>query len=232
MSARPWLIAVAAALLVAACTQVTETEPLPWLRVKKIHYKQFGGWAGGSTEYRYYVKRFGFVWTKIDEIATGTAVALDADHAAIGTPRGLKILRRGDDHGILACGSERSAPSVVAAAGVIDCVDVVAGPAAAVASQIRWRRISSGGEALVVEKLTVESPGRVFLQPMVTFYDAGYQPYFVTMKEKDYGAPECALVWTAGGEAYALPAPAGMTLRQCSDAEPWSKVTRRPLRHV
>jgi hypothetical protein len=67
---------------------------------------------------------------------------------------------------------------------------------------------------------------------MVTFYDAGHQPYFVTMKEKEYAAPECALVWTAGGEVYALPAPAGMTLTQCSDAQPWSKVTHRALRHV
>ena len=86
MSARsPALIMSAALLLLAACTQVSETEPLPWLRVKKIHYKQFGGWAGGSTEYQYYVKRFNFVWLKLDETATGMAVALDGEHAAIAT---------------------------------------------------------------------------------------------------------------------------------------------------
>jgi len=159
-------------------------------------------------------------------------VALDSDTAAISTTQGLKILKRGEDHGILACGSSRSTPSIVAVAGVIDCVDVVSGPGPARVSQIRWRRISSAGDALVVEKLSVDAPGRVFLQPTVTFYDTGHQPYFVTMKEKDDAAPQCALAWVAGGEVHTLPAPEGMTLPQCSDAEPWSRAARRTLRHV
>jgi len=220
------------AVFLAGCTQVTESEPLPWLRVKKVKYKEMGGMSGGGTEYQYYVKRLGFLWVKLEEPATGSAVALDSQTAAISTTQGLKMLKRGEDHGILACGNARSTPSIVAAAGVIDCVDVVAGPAAAVASQIRWRRISSGGEALVVEKLSVENPGRVFLRPTIEFYDAGHQPYFVTMKEKDSAAPECALTWVAGGEAHTVPAPEGMTLGQCSEAEPWSRATRRALRHV
>jgi hypothetical protein len=224
--------ALAAALLVAACTKVTETEPLPWLRIKQVQYKEIGGFGGRAPEYQYYVKRYGILWLKLEEVATGPAVPLDAETAAMPTPQGLKVLRRGEEHGILACGNARSTPSIVAAAGVIDCVDVVAGPAAAVASQIRWRRISGAGDALVVEKLSVESPGRVFLQPTVTFYDAGHQPYFVTLKEKDGAAPECALAWVAGGEVHTLAAPEGMTLRQCSEAEPWSKAARRTLRHV
>lgn len=228
---RAALLALAAAFALSACTEVTEKEPTSWLRVKKIHHKPIGGFGEGSTEHQYYVKRYGFVWLKLEETATGLAVALDRDTAAISTPQGLKILRRGEDHGVLACGTSRSTPSIVAAAGLIDCVDVVAGPASAVASQLRWRRISSAGEALVVEKLSVEAPGRVFLRPTVTFYDAGHQAYFVTLK-KDAAQPECALLWVAGGEAHTIPAPEGMTLRQCSEAEPWSKAARRTLRHV
>ena len=225
-------LALAAALVLAACTQVTETEPLPWLRMKKVQYKEMAGFGGGAAEYQYFVKRYGFWWVKLEEAGTGLVVALDPDTAAISTPQGLKILKRGEDHGILACGSSRSTPSIVAAAGVIDCVDVVAGPAAAVASQIRWRRISGAGEALVVERLSVEEPGRVFLRPMVTFYDAGHQPYFVTVKEQDAAAPDCALAWVAGGEVHRLPAPSGMTLAECSAAGAWSKATRRALRNV
>ena len=225
-------VALAVALLAAGCTKVTESEPLPWLKVKKVQYKEVGGFGGGADEHQFYVKRYGFLWVKLEETGTGLAIALDRDTAAISTPQGLKILKRGEDHGILACGNSRSTSSIVAAAGVIDCVDVVAGPAAAGASQIRWRRISSGGEALVVERLAVEAPGRVFLQPMVTFYDTGHQPYFVTMKGQDAAAPECALAWVAGGEMHTVPAPEGMTLRQCSEAEPWSRATRRTLRHV
>ena len=223
---------VLAALLASACTNVAESEPLPWLRVKKVQYKELAGFGGGAAEYQYYVKRYGFLWLQLEEKATGIVVALDSNTAAISTAQGVKILKRGEDHGILACGSSRSSPSLVPAAGVIDCVDVVAGPASAVASQIRWRRISSAGEALVVEKLSVEAPGRVFLRPMVTFYDAGNQPYFVTMKAQDAAMPECALAWVAGGEVHTVPAPEGMTLGQCSEAEPWSKASRRTLRHV
>jgi len=223
---------LAASFLLGACTQVVENEPLPWLRVKKVQYKEMGGFGGGAAEYQYFVKRYGFLWLRLEEPATGFAVALDRDTAAISTAQGLKILKHGEDHGILACGNPRSTPSIVAAAGVIDCVDVVSGPALAVASQIRWRRISSEGEALVVEKLSVEAPGRVFLQPTVTFYDTGHQPYFVTVKEKDNAAPECALAWVAGGEVHTLRAPEGMTLPQCSDAEPWSRAAHRMLRHV
>ena len=225
-----WLIA--AGFVLAACTEVTQTEPLPWLRVKKIHYKQFGGWAGGSSEYEYRVKRYGFLWARLDEVATGDAVALDSDTAAISTAQGLKLLRRGEESGTLACESARSAASVVAEAGAVDCFEAVAGPAAAIASQIRWRRISSVGTVLVDQRLSVERPDRVFVRSMVSFYDAGQQPYFVTMNADLSAAPECALVWAADGETRSLPGPPELTRGQCSDAAPWAKVTRRKLRHV
>ncbi len=228
----PCALCLALSMSLLACSEVTQTEPLPWLLVKKINHKQYGGDAAGSTQYAYYVKRFGFWWVKVDEVATGTAVALDANHAAISTAQGIKLLARGESSGTLACGSPRSAPTIVAEAGVIDCFDVVAGPAAAVASQMRWRRLSSTGEALVVEKVSVENPSRVFARAMVTFYDAGHQPYFVTMNADFAAAPECALVWIAGGELNSVPGPAELTRGQCSDAAPWSKVMKRKLRHV
>jgi hypothetical protein len=215
---------LAGTLLLAACSEVTETDPLPWLRVKKIEDR--------ATRYEYYVKHLGFVWTKLDEAATGNVVAIGGDAAVISTAQGLKLLRRGDDHGILACGSTRSTPAVLATAGVIDCFDVVAGPAPAIATQIRWRRISSAGEALVVEKLGVEAPDRLFIRAMASFYDAGNQPYFVTHRGDASQAPECALRWVAAGELQSVAAPPGMTRGECSDAAPWSKVLRRTLRNA
>src|SRR5258706_2623243 len=148
---------------------------------------------------------------KLDEVATGTAVALDADTAAISTTEGLKLLARGEDHGTLACGSERAGFAIVAQAGVVDCFDVVAGPAAAVASQIRWRRVSGHGEALVVEKVSVENAGRLFAPAMASFYHARYQPYFVTMNADLARPHEGALVWISGGGTRSIQAPAGLS---------------------
>ena len=226
------ILAFAAALLVAACGDVTEEQPLPWLKVKKTQSRGLGGFGDASTRYEYYVKRFGFVWTKLDEAATGPAIALSSDAAAISTAQGLKLLHRGEDHGALACGSSRVGFTIVASAGAIDCFDVVAGPAPAIASQIRWRRISGAGEALVVEKVSVEAPDRLFMRAMANFYDAGNQPYFVTHRGDSPQAPDCALLWTAGGEVHSIPAPEGMQRGECADATRWSKVIRRTLRNA
>ena len=222
---------LACAVLLAACGEVSESEPLPWLRVKKTQHKAIGGFGGGSDTYEYYVKRYGFWWVKLDETATGNVVVLDRNTAAISTAQGVKLLFRGAEQAALACGSQRSASTIVAKAGLIDCVDIVAGAAAAVVTQIRWRRLSSAGEALVVERLGVEDTDRVFLRPTVSFYDAGHQPYFVTHRS-DQARPECALLWTAGGEKHSLRAPDEMTFGQCADAAAWSKVVRRTLRNV
>ncbi len=206
----------------AGCGEVTDSEPLPWLRVKKTQHAQ--------VQYDYYVKRFGFVWVKLEEPATGIVIPLDANNAAISTAQGLKLLARGADHGILACGSNRSAHSVVAKAGVVDCFDVVAGPAAAAAAQIRWRRISGAGDALVVEKISAGSANRQFARAMASFYDAGHQPYFVTMNADRSVPPECALVWIAGGETRSIAAPAGLARGQCSDTDSWAGLMKRTLR--
>ena len=218
MTARRRILALAALAALAGCGEVTESEPLPWLRVKKTQ--------NAEARYDYYVKRFGFVWVKLEEAATGTVIPLDANTAAISTAQGLKLLSRGADQGILACGSSRSAPSVVAKAGVVDCFDVVAGPAA----QIRWRRISGTGEALVVEKVSAGSAGRQFAGAMASFYDAGHQPYFVTMNADASAPPECALVWIAGGETRSIAAPPELPRGRCLETGPWAQLTKRTLR--
>ena len=211
---RPAALAIALGFI-AGCGEVTESDPLPWLRVKKT-----------SNAYEYYVKRFGFVWVKLEEKATGSVVALDADTAAISTAQGLKLLSRGAEHGILACGSTRSLPFVVPQAGVVDCFDVIGNPA----SQIRWRRISGAGDALVVEKISAENASRHFARAAASFYDAGHQPYFVTMNADAAAPAECALVWIAGGEKRSIPAPPDLARGQCSDTAPWSGIMKRPLR--
>jgi hypothetical protein len=117
---------------------------------------------------------------------------------------------------------------VLAEAGVVDCFDLVAGPAAA--TQLRWRRISGRGEALVVEKLGVENAGRHFARAMASFYDAGHQPYFVTLNDDPARPSECALVWIAGGEARSIPAPADLPGGRCSDTGSWASLVKRTLR--
>jgi hypothetical protein len=230
MKARIAALSIAATIGIVACSEVTESQPLPWLKVKKTFHKPIGGIAGGTSDFEYYTKRLGFWWVKVDENATGSAVALDGNHAAVSTTQGLKILERGEEHGTLACGTSRSAPSVVAQAGVIDCFDVIAGPAAAVATQIRWRRISARGEALVVEKVSVENPGRLFARAMASFYDAGHQPYFVTLNADAAGSPQCALVSIAGGETRSIAAPEDLARGRCSDVDAWAPLLKRTLR--
>jgi len=230
MRARITALFVAVTIGLCACTEVTESQPLPWLKVKKTFHKPIGGIAGGTSDFEYYTKRFGFWWVKVDESATGTATALDANTAAVSTAQGLKILERGEEHGTLACGTPRSAPAVVAQAAAVDCFDVIAGPASAVATQIRWRRISARGEALVIEKVSVENPGRLFARAMASFYDAGQQPYFVTINADLTGAPECALVWIAGGETRSLAAPDNLPRGRCSDVDAWTPIVKRTLR--
>jgi hypothetical protein len=210
----------------AGCGEVAESQPLPWLRVKKTQ----GGWTGNAEKYDYYVKRLGFAWVKLDEAATGQVIPLDPDTAAISTAQGVKLLYRGEDQGTLVCGSNRSAVSIVREAAVIDCIDTV-GAASANPSQIRWRRISVAGEALAVERLGTEAPDRIFARAAVSFYDPGHQPYFVTLRA-DPARPECALVWAAGDERRSLPAPEGMNAAQCADPGEWSKLLRRTLRRA
>jgi hypothetical protein len=217
-------------LAVAACSEVTENQPLPWLKVKKTFHKPIGGLAGGTSEYQYYTKRLGFWWVKVDEEATGTVVALDANTAAISTAQGLKVLARGEERGTLACGSPRSAAAAVPQAGFVDCFDVIAGAAAA--TQLRWRRVSAQGEALVVEKVTVENPGRLFARAMASFYDAGHQPYFVTLNADTAGPPECALVWIAGGEMRSIAAPPDLARAECSQLASWAPLVKRHLRNA
>ena len=210
---------LALCLALSGCGEVIETDPLPWLRVKNK-----------SGAHEYYVKRFGFVWVKLEEAATGTVIALDPNTAAISTAQGLKLLSRGADQGILACGSRRSLAFVVPQAGVVDCFDVLGASAAPVPSQIRWRRISGAGEALVVEKISAENTSRHFARATASFYDAGHQPYFVTMNADASAPAECALLWIAGGETRSVAAPPDLARGQCLDTMPWSGVMKRALR--
>src|SRR5262249_5571391 len=99
-------------------------------------------------------------------------------------------------------------------------------------TQVRWRRISGNGEALAVEKITVENPDRLFVRAMASFYDAGHQPYFVTMNADYAKAPDCALVWIAGGEARSIAGPSNLTRGQCSDIRSWSGLVKRTLRQA
>ena len=65
---------------------------------------------------------------------------------------------------------------------------------------------------------------------MASFYDAGQQPYFVTLNADLSGAPQCALVWIAGGEMRSIAAPENLARGRCSDVDAWVPIVKRTLR--
>src|SRR5258706_14286002 len=77
----PCALCLALSMSLLACSEVTQTEPLPWLLVKKINHKQYGGDAAGSTPYPDYTKRFCLSGGKGDQGAQGTAGAPRPEHA-------------------------------------------------------------------------------------------------------------------------------------------------------
>src|SRR5258706_12697016 len=73
----PCALCLALSMSLLACSEVTQTEPLPWLLVKKINHKQYGGDAAGSPQKPHYVQRFAFCGGEVDGGARGPPVARD-----------------------------------------------------------------------------------------------------------------------------------------------------------
>jgi len=94
MNARAAALLLAAAVGVGACTEVTESQPLPWLKVKKTFHKPIGGFAGGTSDFEYYTKRFGFWWVKVDETATGTSPATSRRYSAASSSFQIALMWR------------------------------------------------------------------------------------------------------------------------------------------
>ena len=189
--------------------------------IKNTYYARIGSLRSGSTTTEYFVKSHGF-WRKLD-VYGGSATVLNPDAVAFFASGQMHVIHRGDVTSRPACPSGSLFATLTPDTRAIDCVDVLAGPASAVATKLRFRRIGTSVDKVVV----VEAPGRVFLVPAVEFYDDRERPYFVTTNAWPYAHPECAIVTL---DNTFIPGPREMSGRDCSEAPFWSAIVGRALR--
>jgi hypothetical protein len=88
------------------------------------------------------------------------------------------------------------------------------------------------GQVLNDKTVTVEAPGRVFLQPKATFYDDGHTAYFVTDEEKFTPRAECTLIAIDSGDPKVVAGPVKMYVGDCSRESSWTKLLKRQLKHA
>ncbi len=208
-------------LALSACSRVEKQQLLPWFMIKNTHYERIGSLRSGSTTTEYFVKSRGF-WRKLD-VYGGSATVLNPDTVAFFASGQMHVIHRGEVTSRPACPSGSLFATLTPDTRAIDCVDVLAGPASAVATKLRFRRVGTSMDKVV----SVEGPGRVFLVPAVEFYDDLERPYFVTINAWPYEHPQCAIVTV--DDAF-IQGPPEMSARDCSEAPVWSKVARRALR--
>jgi hypothetical protein len=222
------------------CGKVEENKILPWFMARTtVHtggpLKQVvNNFGGPSSEVEYFVKSHGF-WRKLDRCYGPGAKALDRETVAVpggdGNHYGMLLIHEGETVPKPACGSLASAWTMPPGGGLIDCVDAISGPARAVPTQIRFRRISASGQTLNDKTISVDAPGRVFLRPMVEFYDELDTAYFITVIENERRSadPDCAIVAVGAGDPRFIAGPRGVSMRNCSESSTWAKVLGRPL---
>jgi hypothetical protein len=202
---------------------------LPWFKVRTSLSPKIGGFSDPSQTTEYFVKLSVF-WRQIDDAGVGGATILNAKTVAYFDNGEARMIHEGESAAIFVCGRGPAGASFPAGAEAVDCVDVLAGPASAVATTVRLRRISASRAVLNDKTIAVEGPGRVFLQPMVTFYDEGATAYLVTMNADFTVAPSCAIVAVDTGEVRFTAGSPAMRARDCSEASNWTPLLGRALR--
>ncbi len=216
--------AIAAGFVASGCSTATDTEVTPWLRERAIKYSGFGGLSGGHYEHQIYVRLYGFFWHQLDESGSGGVRRLSDDTVFFFGSGYGRLIDRGDRRSRPACAAPRAGVTIPRESAFIDCVDVAAGPAAAAATALHWRRSDTAGRTLADRTIAVDAPGRVFMGPLVGFYDARATPHFVTMVDKDYVTPRCTLMALDGDGAHSVVDPAPIKLHECSDPRVWSRL--------
>src|SRR5882672_927031 len=128
-------------LALAACARVGKHQLLPWFMIKTTRYERIGSLRTGSTTTEYFVKSHGF-WRKLD-VYGGGATVLNPDAVAFYASGQMHVIRRGEVTSRPACPSGSLFATLTPNTHAIDCVDVLAGPASAVATRLRVRRIGT-----------------------------------------------------------------------------------------
>src|SRR5881397_3957715 len=223
-----WLVALP---ICVGCSTRAEETVLPWFKVRTTIHSPILP-SGGKTSTTEYFVKVRWTWRQIDDAGVGGAIVLNPETVLYYHDGQPKLIHEGETASRLACGPPLSAASVPAGANTYDCVNVVAGPASAVATRLRIRRMSASGDALSDKTISVESPGRVFMRPMVTFYNEAGTAYFVTKNADYHLKPDCGLLAVNAGEPTFTTGPSDMSGRDCSEASAWMKVLGQKLQHV
>lgn len=213
----------------AACSTAEDRLVLPWFKIRISVSPKIGGLADRVQSTEYFVKRWG-LWRQIGDTGVGSATALNAQTVAYYDNGQARLIHEGESDGASVCGPGPAGASFPAGAGAVDCVEVVAGPARAVATTVRLRRVNASGSVLIDKTVAVEAPGRVFLQPMVTFYDDSATPYLVAMNEDYTGPRDCALVAVTADAVTFTAGPPALGGADCSEAASWAPLVNRTLR--
>jgi hypothetical protein len=212
-----------ATLVTTGCTGRTEEEEvLPWLRILRTESAQFGIFSGQrstTVEVRY----FG-IWHRVD---ADFEEALGPDAALLHRSTGPALLHRGDYASQPICGPH-SVVHVPSANKVADCIDVIEARGLHGAARLGYQRISGSGVVLSRGDISVEDD-QSSLMVATLFYDEESHPYFLAVRERDWGKGQrttmaCSLITWRDGEATVaarLPPPANR-FGACPDATAWT----------
>ena len=157
---------------------------LPWVKYRKVTGPGGSGmWAGGNHTEVLVLRWWGWSTVFDGNAAPGVPVVLTPTAVLVGSTEGAKILHKSESTPRLACGDKIAAPTVPPTGTFVDCVDHLAGPARAIATALRVRRVDSTGALVSQQEFTAGAPGRVFMGPVVRFYDDQGTPYLVTFRD-------------------------------------------------
>ena len=243
------LVALALALLVAGCGHTEDEQVLPWVKYRRVTGPGGTGMWAGSRHTEVLVRRW-WGWSTVFDgtAAPGKPIVLTPTAVLVGGTGGWKVLHESGATPQLACADRNAVPTVPPNGGFIDCADHLAGPARAIATSLRVRRVDPAGALVAQQEITTREPERVFLQPMVSFYDDQGTPYLVSFRDpwaqtsadgspqRGSATPEslkniaCELIRVAPGPAGRVSAPPGHTVADCSSAEVWSRALGRTVK--
>jgi hypothetical protein len=227
-------MAFAAALAALAACSTSHQDVLPWFRIETTRHWQPSGFGGGSSQQRFYVRRWFVLWHELDD-ALGLVAALDERTVLYGTRAGSRLIREGETTSVPACPGQRDggpmrsayppATAVAPPGDRYDCVEVADGPAVAIATRIRVRRYDAAQHLLFDQSVTVDGPGRRFARAMMSFYDDAGAAYFVAMDD-DAKRRGCTLMALDERGSRAVAERDDISRGACSDAPTWARYAR------
>ena len=242
-------ILITSAGLACGCGRTDEEAVLPWVKYRSVTGPGGSGMWAGSSHTEVLVRRW-WGWSKLFDgnAAPGRPVVLSPTAVLVPSHTGSRIVHKSASEMPLACGDREAIVTVPPGGGFVDCVNHLAGPAPAIATSLRVRRLDPAGKVVASQEFTLSEPGRVFLSPSILFYDEAGTPYLVTFRDpwaetgpdgslrSGLATPErlqnIACEMTAVGANVPEPfvAPAGHKVADCSSPNVWGPVAGRTLR--